>query len=162
MRGEILHVLARRATTPHSDPQFAGVPRPALGLICVDAVEIAAGDGDDDVEPINDLQLDQIGTSSRRLQRLDLRSHSGSLEAAGTIPDAVWRKVRCFSDPAASTMSPRTGRFLGVSRGLVRTGSVVASDGAITTCDHNSHAVSWLGNHRFSGSTPAASTNLRA
>src|SRR5687767_11452329 len=65
-------------------------------------------------------------------------AHSGSVEAAGTILDAVWRKVRCFPDPAASTISPRTGRFLGVSRGLRRTGSVVASDGAITTCDHNS------------------------
>ena len=37
---------------------------------------------------------------------------------------------------------------------------MVASDGALTTCDHNSHAVSYLGNRRFSGSTPAASTNF--
>jgi prophage regulatory protein len=28
------------------------------------------------------------------------------LEAAGTILDAAWRKVRCFPVPAASTISP--------------------------------------------------------
>ena len=52
---------------------------------------------------------------------------------------------------AQSSVFPRSRRLhyvstnwevFGVSRGLVRTGSVVASDGAITTCDHNSHAVS--------------------
>jgi hypothetical protein len=83
-----------------------------------------------------------LGTYWRRKESSRTPAEGISLEAAGTIPDAVWRKVRCFADPAASTMSPRTGRFLGVSRGLLRTGSVVASDGTTTTCDHNSHAVS--------------------
>ena len=72
-------------------------------------------DGDDDVEPVNDLAVGSDRDLVPPSPRLDLSSHSESLEAAGTIPDAVWRKVRCLPDPAASTISPRTGRILGVS-----------------------------------------------
>jgi hypothetical protein len=41
--------------------------------------------------------------ASRQTSVVSLIGRHESLEAAGTILDAVWRKVRRFPDPAAST-----------------------------------------------------------
>jgi hypothetical protein len=96
------HGVARVKTYPEVFEEYEWHPESK----CADALGEPAGKQAIGLLQRRHVSVDQIiyiGRESNQLEEVD----------AGTIPDAVWRKVRSFPVPAASTISKNREDFWG-------------------------------------------------